>query len=372
MKALAVKPGRKGSVHITDLSEPSLRVPGHRWVREGHAVKVRTLQVGMDATDREINEALYGAAPEGSDCLVLGHEVFGVVEEIDSAVKQLRPGDLVACTVRRPGATIFDTIGRNDITSDQTYYERGICLIHGFMSTHFVDDEQYLVKVPPGLKHIGVLSEPASVCAKAIEQAYLAQQRLQVWEPRLAFVMGAGQIGLLTTMMLRLKGLEVYTISRTENPGLKEEIVQAYGATYISTNREGVFKLTERVGRPDLIVEATGSASIAFQCMELLNLNGALVWTSVTGGHGVKELPVNKINLDWVLGNKLLVASVNGNRKHFEQGLTNLALSEMMYPGVTQKILTHPVKGFDDPQKLMHLLEDPRVLKMYVHVSDST
>ena len=175
MRALAVIPGRAGSVHVTDIPEPTLENPGHRWVRPGYGVKVRTLEVGMDATDREINEALYGTAPEGADCLVLGHEVFGIVEETGPKVTHVKPGDLVTCTVRRPGGSLYDAIGRNDVTSESTYYERGICLVHGFLSSHFVDDAEYIVKVPPGLKHLGVLSEPASVCAKAIEQAVLAQ-----------------------------------------------------------------------------------------------------------------------------------------------------------------------------------------------------
>lgn len=80
--------------------------------------------------------------------------------------------------------TIYDLIGRNDVTSDETYYERGINLLHGFMSERFVDDAEFIVRVPDGLRHLGVLSEPASVCAKAIEQAFLAQHRLQVWQPR--------------------------------------------------------------------------------------------------------------------------------------------------------------------------------------------
>ena len=369
MQAVAVIPGQKRSAHVADVPEPSLENPGHRWVRPGYGVKVRTLQVGVDATDLEIDQALYGKAPEGESCLVLGHEVFGVVEEVDALVTSVAPGDLVTCTVRRPGKSIHDQIGRNDITSDGEYYERGICLIHGYLSAHFVDDEQYIVKVPPGLKHLGVLAEPASVCAKGIEQAYLAQTRLQVWEPQLAFVMGAGQIGLLTTMMLRLKGLQVYTVARTENPGLKEDLVAAYGAQYISTRRESLEQLTDRVGRPDLIFEATGSARLAFESMQVLNTNGALVWTSVTGGDGKAELPVNKINLEWVLGNKLLVGTVNGNRKHFEQGLAALASGEMMFPGVTERILTHRINGIDDPPAIMRQLEDPAALKTYVVVS---
>jgi threonine dehydrogenase-like Zn-dependent dehydrogenase len=239
------------------------------------------------------------------------------------------------------------------------------------MTERFVDDAEFVVKVPPGLRHLGVLSEPASVCAKAIEQAYLAQHRLQVWEPRLAFVTGAGQIGLLATMMLRLKGLEVYTIARTPNPGLKEEIAADYGAKYVSTEETSIGKLAEQVGRPDLIVEATGSSHVAFECMQVLNLNGALVWTSVTGGRRMlHDVPADQINLEWVLGNKLLLGSVNGNRHHFARGLADLALAEVMYPRVTEKILTNPVDGFGNHAEIMRLLtEDKSALKVYVDVA---
>src|SRR5947208_2776889 len=88
----------------------------------------------------------------------------------------------------------------------------------------------HVCPVPQGLKHLGVLSEPASVCAKAIEQAFLAQTRLQVWNPKRAFVLGAGQIGLLATMMLRLRGLDVFTLATRPAPNLKADIAEAYGA----------------------------------------------------------------------------------------------------------------------------------------------
>lgn len=368
MKALAVTPGKKHSAHLADLPAPTLAdAPDPK-----RGVVVRTLQVGVDATDAEIDEALYGRPPKGFDFLVVGHEVFGVVEEVGPEVKHVKPGDLCTCTVRRPGPTIYDLIGRNDITGHEEYYERGINLRHGFMTEKFVDDAEFVVKVPKGLKHLGVLSEPASVCAKAIEQAYLAQKRLQVWEPKLAFVTGAGQIGLLTTMMLRLKGLQVYTLARTPNPGLKEEIVRAYGATYVSTQETSVDQLVKDVGKPDLIVEATGSSHVAFEAMRYLAINGALVWTSVTGGgKSIEKFPADQVNLEWVLGNKLLVGSVNGNRHHFAAGLADLALGETMFPGVTQRILTTPVDGYSDPKKIMRLLrEDKSALKVYVEISE--
>jgi threonine dehydrogenase-like Zn-dependent dehydrogenase len=373
MKAVAVHPGKPNTVHLRDVPVPTLTDQPHPHVcsvPEGRAVLVKTLRVGVDATDREINEALYGNAPPDGDFLVIGHESFGRVLAVGDKVTEVRPGDYVSCTVRRPGGSVHDKIGRNDITGEETYYERGINLCHGYLTESFVDDAEYVVKVPQGLKHLGVLAEPASVCAKAIEQAFLAQQRLQVWEPKVAFVLGAGQIGLLATMMLRLRGLRVYTLATKPGPHLKAEIAAGYGATYVSTRETSITDLAKKVGKPDLIFEATGNAEACFRSMEVLAINGALVWTSITGGSHPITLDAAKVNLEWVLGNKLLVASVNGNRRHFELGLQALSHGEMTYPGVTARILTHPVAGLDKYKEMMKLLEEKDALKVFVEVGD--
>ena len=68
------------------------------------------------------------------------------------------------------------------------------------------------------------------------------------------------------------------------------------------------------------------------------------------------EIPSDKINIEWVLGNKLLVGSVNANKTHFESGIKDLALGEVMYPGVIARILTNPVDGFDNYQELIALV----------------
>lgn len=373
MKAVAVLPGKPNSVHLREIPVPELGDQPHPHVcriPDGRAVKVRSLQIGVDATDREINEALYGNAPPGGEHLVIGHECFGQVVEVGDKVNEFSAGDFVTCTVRRPGGSLFDKIGRNDITKEEVYYERGINLCHGYLTECFVDDAEYMVKVPRNLRHLGVLSEPASVCAKAIEQAYLAQQRLQVWEPRRAFVLGAGQIGLLATMMLRLRGLEVHTLATRPGPHRKSEIAEAYGAAYVSIRQTSMAELAKRVGKPDLIFEATGNAEVCFRAMEILAINGALVWTSITGGAHEVSVDAAKINLEWVLGNKLLVASVNGNRRHFELGIQALSHGELTYPGVTERILTNPVAGLAGYQEMMRLLvEDKDALKVYVDVA---
>jgi threonine dehydrogenase-like Zn-dependent dehydrogenase len=371
MKAVAVTPGKPHSVHLVDVPRPQVTdVPPGLKIRDGHGVLVKVLKVGVDATDREINDALYGNAPPGDKHLVLGHESFGIVEQVGENVKNLKPGDYVTATVRRPGGSIYDLIGTNDMTSEETYYERGINLLHGYLTEYFVDDEEYIVRVPRGLKHLHVLMEPMSCAAKAVMQAYEAQRRMRVWRPKLAYVMGAGQIGLLATLILRLKGLQVYTIARRRPPRLPAEIVAGMEAHYVSTEETSLADLVKKTGKPDLIIEATGSSGIAFESMEILAHNGVLVWHSITGGKERVDAPAAKINIEWVLGNKLLVGSVNANREHFESGIRDLALGDVMYPGVIEKILTNPVKGLDNYKEMMRLLvEDSNALKVYVEVA---
>lgn len=372
MKAIAVTPGTPSSVHLRETDQPTIdHVPPGLTIRPGHSVLVKVLKVGVDATDREINDALYGKSPPGDNYLIIGHESFGVVQEVGENVTRVKPGDYVTATVRRPGGSIYDQIGTYDMTSEETYYERGINLRHGFLTEAFVDDEEYIVRVPQGLKHLHVLMEPMSCAAKAVHQAYEVQRRLKVWRPRIAYVMGAGQIGLLATLILRLKGLQVYTIARRRPPRLPAELVTAMEATYVSTQDTPVRELVEQTGRPDIIMEATGMSDIVFEGMEILNHNGVLILHSITGGEKHVKVPADKINLEWVLGNKLLVGSVNANREHFEDGIRDLALGEMMYPGVVERILTHPVEGLDNYAEVMRLLvEDKDALKVFVNVAE--
>jgi threonine dehydrogenase-like Zn-dependent dehydrogenase len=366
MKAVSVFPGKPNSVHVAELPKPSLdQVP------DGRGVLVKVLRVGVDGTDKEINAAEYGAAPPGFDYLIIGHEGFGCVEAVGPNVTELKPGDYVVATVRRPGRSIYDLIGTNDMTTDDTYYERGINLRHGYLTEYYVDDAEFIVKVPQGLKQVGVLLEPTTVVEKGIYQAYEIQRRLKVWRPRKAAVMGAGTIGLLATLVLRLRGLDVTTFARTPKPYLNADLIEELGARYVPTNITPIKEAAEMHGPFDLILEATGNSGVVFDSMQALAKNGVLVLTSVTGGDRKIEIPADRINLDFVLGNKVMVGSVNANREYFELGVRDLSQAELEYPGWLGKLLTDPVKGLENYDELFKKLTSPNgAIKVFCQVAE--
>jgi threonine dehydrogenase-like Zn-dependent dehydrogenase len=365
MKAIAVYPGQKNSVHLANLPMPSLdEIP------DGRGVLVRLLRCGVDGTDKEINAAEYGAAPEGFDFLTIGHENFGRVEAVGANVTQLSPGDYVVATVRRRGSSIYDQIGLYDMTTDEVYFERGVSRRHGYLTEYYVDDPEYIVKVPDGLRDIAVIAEPLSVAEKGIIQAYEIQRRLKVWQPRKAAVVGSGTIGLLATLILRLRGIDVTAFARTPRPYLNSDLMEALGARYVSTRDMSLRDASHAFGPFDLIYEATGFAPIVFEAMDALGKNGVLVLASVTGGNQVVEVPAAKINLEFVLGNKVMVGSVNGNREYFEAAIRDLAMAEAQYPGWAARLLTHPVAGLANYQQLIATLTSGKnVIKAYCEIA---
>ena len=365
MKAISVFPGKPDSVHLADVPKPALdQVPN------GRGVLVKVLRVGVDGTDKEINAAEYGAAPPGFDYLVIGHEGFGQVEAVGPNVTELKVGDYVVATVRRPGKSIYDLIGTNDMTTDDTYYERGINLRHGYLTEYYVDDAEFIVKVPKGLKHVGVLLEPTTVVEKGIYQAYEIQRRLKVWKPRKAAVMGAGTIGLLASLVLRLRGLEVTTFGRTTPPYLNASLLEEIGARYISTKETPLIDAAKEFGPFDLIFEGTGNSGVVFDSMQALGKNGVLVLASVTGGDKMISIPADRINLEFVLGNKVMVGTVNANREYFEIGVGDLSQAELEYPGWLSKLLTDPVKGLENYAELFQKLTTPNgAIKVFCEVA---
>jgi glucose 1-dehydrogenase len=105
--------------------------------------------------------------------------------------------------------------------------------------------------------------------------------------------------------------------------------------------------------------------------MQALGKNGVLVLSSVTGGDRKVEVPADQINLQFVLGNKAMVGTVNANREYFELGVRDMAQAEAEYPSWLGQLLTHLVKGLEHYQELFDSLTIANgAIKIYCEVAD--
>ena len=177
MKAVAVTPARR-EIAVVDRPEPEGPAPGE--------VLLRTLEVGVCGTDREIADFEYGTPPPGEDQLVIGHESLAEVLDTGAGVDGLEPGQLVVSMVRRPcphAACRPCRLGHQDFCVTGDFVERGIKEAHGFMAERFTDEPGFLFAVPGDLRDVAVLVEPLTIAEKALDELWLVQQRLPWVDP---------------------------------------------------------------------------------------------------------------------------------------------------------------------------------------------
>ena len=330
MKAIVVRPGVKDSIHMRDMPDPKLK---------SDQVAVKMIRAGLCRTDLEICHGHFGQAPEGEEYLILGHENFGVVEEVGKKVKGFAAGDLVVATVRRPCRCDTCTSGQSDMCYGGAYQERGILGRHGFMAEYYVESPQWLNRIPRRIAGIGVLLEPMSVVEKGIDHAFLLQRRLD-WKPKTGVVLGSGPIGLLAAAVMRVRGLETHVIGLEPETDTRAKLAQRMGATYHSLASKRLFEVTKEIPPIDLAIEATGAARVGFDAMQILGNNGVLCLLSLTGGSQTAGQPVDEINQHLVLGNQVVFGSVNANTRHFAMGVKDFGAIEKKWPGVLGGLIT--------------------------------
>ncbi len=336
MKAVAVTPGIAGSINLLEIPEPE------RGPREA---LVRVDSVGICGTDIAIVGGLHSQAPDGDDFLVIGHESFGRVVEPGNGDNRLSAGDYVVATVRRPCSHVNCRpcrTGHTDMCLTGDFTERGILARHGFLAEYYAEDPAFLVPVPQELAHVGVLLEPLTVPEKGLRQVWKIQERLP-WQPEKAVVLGAGPIGLLTAMLLRLREIDTWVFDLAPAEGTKAAIVGQLGATFVNTADVPVSTIAEALGPVDLLVEATGYAPLAFDAYGQLANNGALCLLGVAGAANTVTVEPHKFNNALVTGNRVIVGSVNANPVDFQSGIADLARIEARWPGIAATLLNRQV-----------------------------
>ena len=205
---------------------------------------------------------------------------------------------------------------------------------------------------------------------KAIGQAWEIQRRLKVWRPTRAAVLGAGTLGLLASLLLRLRGLEVVTFGLRQAPYRNADLLEEIGVRYVSTRERSLTDAAAEYGPFDYVLEGTGYSPLVFEAMNALGKNGVLAMVSISGGDRKVEIPSDRINQGFVLGNKVAFGSVNASREDFQRAVAGFAQAELAFPGWLGKLLTHPVQGLDQYSRLIETLTEAKdAIKVYCEVA---
>ena len=322
MKAVAVFPGSQ-QVKLIEQDVPRLSQPDQ--------VMLRLLDVGICGTDKEICSFEYGTPPAGDDHLVIGHESLAEIVQAGPAVERLRVGDLVVPSVRRPcprRGCLSCRSGHQDYCYTGEFTERGIKEAHGYMTEYVVDRERYMNVVPPDLREIAVLAEPLTIAEKALAQIFWMMQHRPPWlDPQTpsqergsglsALVLGIGPVGLLGAMTLAMAGFTTYVYSRELPPSPRINLVDALGATYVSSQAATFGDLAAQIGNIDLVYEAVGHSHFALQALQVLGTNGIFVVTGVPGLQALTEADPARLMRNLVLKNQVLLGTVNAGPEAF-------------------------------------------------------
>jgi threonine dehydrogenase-like Zn-dependent dehydrogenase len=218
-------------------------------------------------------------------------------------------------------------IGEWDLCSNGRYTERGIKERDGYAAEVVRLEPEFAVRVDATLGIAGVLTEPASVVAKAWAEIDCFTSRSSADVKRRVLVTGAGPIGLLAALMGVQRRLDVTVYDHAES-GPKPALVQDLGAAYRSPSAHPL-----RDDTFDLILECTGASAVIIDMVNRLRPDGILCLTGVSSGGHTIGIDLGSLNREMVLDNTLVFGSVNARRAHYAAGAHALASADRAWLG---------------------------------------
>ena len=145
----------------------------------------------------------HGSVPRAVPEITVGHEMVGIVEEVGSAVTQVKPGDRVTVNVETfCGECFFCKNGYvNNCTDENGGWALG-CRIDGgqaeYVRVPFAD--QGLNKIPDG-----VTDRQALFVGDVLATGYWASRISEITEKDTVLIIGAGPTGICTLLCVMLK-----------------------------------------------------------------------------------------------------------------------------------------------------------------------
>jgi threonine dehydrogenase-like Zn-dependent dehydrogenase len=143
---------------------------------------------------------------------------------------------------------------------------------------------------------------------------------------------------------------DTYVYSREPAPNPKSQLLETIGAHYISSETITPEMLPQQIGNIDLVYEATGASSLAFEMMKYLGTNGIFIFTGVPGRKGPIEVDTDLMMRNLVLKNQVVFGTVNAGRDSFENSIRDVGTFSRRWPDALKSLISgrFPMEAHSD------------------------
>jgi threonine dehydrogenase-like Zn-dependent dehydrogenase len=141
-------------------------------------------------------------------------------------------------------------------------------------------------------------------------------------------------------MKLVLEGFDTTVYSRTPQASDLQDLVTAFGAKFVHSESASLADLAAQSGNIDVVYEAVGAASLAFEAIPHLGTNGVFIFTGVPGRKGPVSVDTDTIMRDCVLKNQVIFGTVNASLESFAQAIADLGAFAGRWPEAVRRLIS--------------------------------
>jgi threonine dehydrogenase-like Zn-dependent dehydrogenase len=142
-------------------------------------------------------------------------------------------------------------------------------------------------------------------------------------------------------MVMQLRGAEVYGLDVVDSTSARPKWLEVIGGHYVDGRIVPADQVEKKVGPMDLILDASGIASLEFNLLDALARNGVYVLTGIPDGDHPLQIDAPELVRQLVLDNQVMLGSVNAARGHFQMAIDDLSQAQLRWGSQIAALITN-------------------------------